>query len=101
MPNPFITRALELNGDGVQQSEQYMKYIATRPRVERLGSHGLFGDEDSVDLDKIVAELENYTAMCGRTSSPSSGRMLPGWATIARGHGEISCGHTATTLPPP
>lgn len=38
-----------------------MKYIATRPRAERLGSHGLFGDKDGVELDKAMAELENYT----------------------------------------
>ena len=34
----FITLALESNWDSVIQSEQYMKYIATRPRAERLGS---------------------------------------------------------------
>ena len=38
-----------------------MKYIATRPRAERIGAHGLFGDEDTVSLDKAVEELENYT----------------------------------------
>ena len=48
----FISQALE---DG------YMKYIATRPRAERLGSHGLFGDKDGVELDKAMAELESYT----------------------------------------
>ena len=47
----FITRALEDNWDGAQQSDIYAEYIATRPRVERLGSHGLFGDEDYVDLN--------------------------------------------------
>ena len=45
----FITRVLEENWAQVQQSEGYMKYIATRPRAERLGDHGLFGDEDGVD----------------------------------------------------
>ena len=45
----------------VQKSDGYMKYIATRPRAERLGSHGLFGDKDGVELDKAMAELENYT----------------------------------------
>ena len=40
----FITRALEENWSAVQQSDGYMKYIATRPRAERLGDHGLFGD---------------------------------------------------------
>ena len=38
----------------------YMKYIATRPRAERLGSHGLFGDADSIDLANAMSELENY-----------------------------------------
>ncbi|MBD5083873.1 MAG: sel1 repeat family protein [Clostridiales bacterium] len=55
----FITQALEDNWDGVQQSDIYAKYIATRPQVERLGSHGLFGDEDYVDLKKVTAELEH------------------------------------------
>ena len=36
----FITRALEENWPAVQQSDGYMKYIATRPRAERLGDHG-------------------------------------------------------------
>ena len=57
----FITRALEENWPQVQQSDGYMKYIATRPRAERLGDHGLFGDEDGVDLDKAMRELDYYT----------------------------------------
>ena len=57
----FITLALESNWDSVVQSDQYMKYIATRPRAERLGEHGLFGDEDGVVLDKAMDEMENYT----------------------------------------
>ena len=57
----FITRALEENWSAVQQSDGYMKYIATRPRAERLGDHGLFGDEDGVDLEKAMRELDQYT----------------------------------------
>ncbi len=57
----FISLVLEENWSDVQKSDGYMKYIATRPRVERLGSHGLFGDTDGVELDKAMAELENYT----------------------------------------
>ena len=57
----FITRALEENWPQVQQSDGYMKYIATRPRAERLGDHGLFGDEDGVDLEKAMRELDHYT----------------------------------------
>lgn len=56
----FITLALESNRDSVMQSERYMKYIATRPRAERLGEHGLFGDSDGIDLDAAMNELENY-----------------------------------------
>ena len=47
----------------------YMKYIATRENVEkyaqyiaeRPGSHGLFGDNDVVDLQKAMDELKDYT----------------------------------------
>ena len=57
----FITRALEEHWAQVQQSDGYMKYIATRPRAERLGDHGLFGDEDGVNLEKAMRELDQYT----------------------------------------
>lgn len=56
----FISSALESHWPEVSQSEAYMKYIATRPRVERLGSHGLFGNEDTVDLEKAMTELSEY-----------------------------------------
>ena len=57
----FITLALESNWDAIHESEQYMKYIATRPRAERIGAHGLFSDDDTVSLEKAMAELESYT----------------------------------------
>ena len=57
----LITLTLEENWDKVQSMEGYAKYIALRPRAERLGSHGLFGDKDGVELDRAMAELENYT----------------------------------------
>ena len=57
----FITLALESNWDAIHGSDQYMKYIATRPRAERIGTHGLFGDSDSVSLEKAMEELERYT----------------------------------------
>ena len=56
----FITMALEENWSAVSQMDGYMKYIATRPRAERLSSHGLFGDEDSIDLEKAMTELNSY-----------------------------------------
>ena len=47
----------------------YMKYIATRENVEkyaqyiaeRPGSHGLFGDDDAIDLQTAMDELKDYT----------------------------------------
>ena len=46
----------------------YMKYIATRENVEkyaqyiaeRPGSHGLFGDDDTIDLQAAMDELKDY-----------------------------------------
>lgn len=57
----FISTALECNWSAVSRSDVYMKYIATRPRAERLGTHGLFGDGDDINLDKAASELDSYT----------------------------------------
>ena len=57
----FITLTLEQNWSRVQSTEGYAKYIATRPRAERLGSHGLFGDADPVSLNAAMDELSHYT----------------------------------------
>lgn len=56
----LITMALERNAGEVQGREQYLKYMATRPRVERLGEHGLFSSAPSVSLDAALHELEEY-----------------------------------------
>ena len=57
----FISSVLENHWPEASQSEVYMKYIATRLRAERLGRHGLFGDEDAVDLEKAMTELNEYS----------------------------------------
>ena len=57
----LITLALESNWDRVQGMEGYARYIALRPRAERLGEHGLFGDDDAVDLAVVADELNHYT----------------------------------------
>ena len=57
----FIMLALEQNWSRVQSTEGYAKYIATRPRAERLGSHGLFGDAGPVSLNAAMDELSHYT----------------------------------------
>ncbi len=57
----LITLTLEENWDRVQGMEGYAKYIALRPRAERLGEHGLFGDDDNMDLSRVMDELDHYT----------------------------------------
>ena len=57
----LITLALESNWDRLSSTEGYAKYIALRPRAERLGEHGLFGDDDAVDLAAVADELDHYT----------------------------------------
>ena len=46
---------LDENADSI-----YMRYIATRPRAEKHGEHGLFGAEDAVDLEKTLGELKAH-----------------------------------------
>ena len=57
----LITLTLESNWDRLSSMEGYAKYIALRPRAGRLGEHGLFGDNDAVDLAAVADELDHYT----------------------------------------
>ena len=57
----LITLTLESNWDRLSSMDGYAKYIALRPRAERLGEHGLFGDDDAVDLAAVADELDHYT----------------------------------------
>jgi len=56
----FITMALDVNMHELQPGDTYMKYIATRPRVQKQGEHGLFGVETSVNLPKALEELDSH-----------------------------------------
>ena len=57
----FITRALEDNAYEMMSQKTYADYIATRPRAERFGSHGLFTDDGvDVNLKKVSEELNLY-----------------------------------------
>ena len=58
----FITRMLEENADEMMHTTTYADYIATRPRAERFGSHGLFTDDGvAVNLQKVSDELNAHT----------------------------------------
>ncbi len=41
----------------------HTKYIAERPGVVKMGEHGLFGQEDYVDLKKASREINNHTGI--------------------------------------
>lgn len=57
----FITRALEDNANEALNAKTYADYIATRPRAERFGSHGLFTDDGvRVKLEDVSRELNEY-----------------------------------------
>lgn len=56
----FITMALDANLHEIDSESGYMQYIATRPRVQRRGTHGLFGSATAVDLNAAMSELEAH-----------------------------------------
>ena len=57
----FITRALEDHTHEIMQEKTYADYIATRPRVEKTGTHGLFTDDGIVvKLGEVSDELNQH-----------------------------------------
>lgn len=56
----FITMALDANLHEIDSESGYMQYIATRPRVQKHGAHGLFSSSASVDLNAAMSELEAH-----------------------------------------
>ena len=57
----FISAALDTNVEKLQAEDGYMQYIATRPKVEKRGDHGLFGVSSDVNLNTAISELESRT----------------------------------------
>ena len=56
----FISMALDTNMHDMQPRETYMQYISTRPGAELRGEHGLFGEDDSVNLSSALNKLEEH-----------------------------------------
>ena len=57
----LISRALEQNLDLIGKRENYVDYIANRPRVERIGEHGLFTDAGTpVVLSQVQEDVVNH-----------------------------------------
>lgn len=57
----FITRCIEENLDQIDKRENYVQYIAKRPRVERFGTHGLFSNADvPINLPQVAQEVAEH-----------------------------------------
>ncbi len=57
----FITRALEDNYDQIAKRENYVSYIASRPRAQRTGAHALFDSSDEpLSLSRIADEVAHH-----------------------------------------
>lgn len=56
----FISVAAENNPQIFKNRETYLNYIATRPKVEKCGEHGLFGSENAVNLSKVKERISNH-----------------------------------------
>ena len=56
----FISMALDANLHEIDSESGYMQYIATRPRAQKRGIHGLFSSATAVDLASAISELEAH-----------------------------------------
>ena len=56
----FLSAVLDRNAHTIQDGDMYMKYIATRPRAEKHGEHGLFSSALHVNLDAAMRDLESH-----------------------------------------
>ena len=57
----FISAALELHMGELSGRSGYLKYMGTRPRVEKQGSHGLFSYAgEPISLGKVAQEVDAH-----------------------------------------
>lgn len=64
----FIDKAIDENVDLIGKKENYVNYIAMRPRVEKQGAHGLFSAEDTpLDLDGIAKDVAEHAGLVWTT----------------------------------
>ena len=57
----FISRTIEENMCDLKDTKTYADYIATRPNVEKVGTHGLFSYEGmDINLSKVSNDLKNH-----------------------------------------
>lgn len=89
----FIDKAIEENVDRIGKKENYIGYIAMRPRVEKSGAHGLFSYSDEpIKLSKVTKEVGNHDGVVWTTvislkredATKLGYDNLPAWKTLLR-----------------
>ena len=89
----FIDKAIEENVDRIGKKENYIGYIALRPRVEKSGTHGLFSYSDEpIKLSKVAKEVGNHDGVVWTTvislkredATKLCYDNLPAWKTLLR-----------------
>lgn len=64
----YISKAIDENLDIIGKKENYIGYIAKRPRVEKQGKHGLFSQKDEeINLEKVASEVANHKGVVWNT----------------------------------
>ena len=57
----FIDAFIERNADRIGELDKLVSYMAERPGVEKLGTHGLFSQtDDKIDLDSVAEEVGQH-----------------------------------------
>lgn len=60
----LLNAIVERNADTVDDLKTLVHYVAERPGVEKLGSHGLFSDTDEdIDLEKAAEEVASVNGI--------------------------------------
>ena len=89
----FIDKAIEENVDRIGKKENYIGYIAMRPRVEKSGAHGLFSySDESINLSKVAKEVGNHDGVVWMTvislkredATKLGYDNIPAWKTLLR-----------------
>lgn len=90
----FISRVMEDYAYEISGIKAYAEYIATRPRAERFGSHGLFTDDGvQVQLSKLTEELDKHKGNIWTAIILFAEKMHNGLALIPELGGEICSAH--------
>ena len=56
----FISAALDSHMQNLQSNDGYLRYISTRPGAEKHRGHGLFGADETIDLNETAKALTEH-----------------------------------------